>query len=758
MDERTLQKRLRRITVYVIIFGVAIIAAGGLISASLRRALQDSVDSRIESATEQYRINLNRRMDADLQTLNTLAGFFQFGNMDIDTFAQGLLASYKDNNYIRMGYFGKSGTGIRVTLDAQIDMSVSVDDLNDNVAAVVREAWDGQEGISYIYSDPDLGEDVFAYAVPVYAGEEVAGALVASVSTDVFARVLEDKTAFNGQGYLHLISGSGSILIRSKERVILEKLDTIYDGRYISQQEQEKIRMALEAGENCFSNFTYEGTTYQIYLEPLGVNDWYLFCVQNMHGVANTIYQLMMVLRVITAIILLLLLVFILFGYRILKQSNRRLIRMAYYDPLTGAYNMDKFIQETSSIVNDSHDYSLVAMNVRQFKFINEIFGNRQADQLLCHIKDVIGQYVEAGEFYCRNSADMFFILLRETDRQRIKDRLKGIMDQIDRYAISNNQDYRVRMYCGVVIGTDVDEKEPSLQKSMTHVMFAVDTARTSAKNNIWFYDIHLHEDEILENYVETHMQQALGNGEFKLYLQPKMDLHTGKIGGAEALVRWITDSGRIIYPGQFIPLFEKNGFCVELDMYMVERVCIQIREWLDKGKRPIRLSVNQSKLLFYEADYISNMKNLIDTYQIPADLITLEILEGLALENVDELNEKIGRLKDIGFKISMDDFGSGYSSLNTLASLNIDELKLDRVFLMRLKSSEEDDDRQRIIMREIVELAQKLNMTTVVEGVETEENEILIKSLECDFGQGYYYSQPISAKDFSKKYMETDI
>ncbi len=754
MDEKILQRRLKKLTIYVIIIGIATIIAGGLMAESSQRMIRENIDIRLENVTEQYRINLNRRLYADIQTLNTLAAFFSFSDMDTYSFAQGLLESNSHNNYIRMAYYGRSGVGIRVMLDSRIEMDVEVDSLNEDVAKTIRGAWEGQAGISRIYNDRNLDEEVFAYAVPVYAGDEVIGALAASLSTDVFEAMLEDKTPLNDQGYVHMVSDSGKILIRSKDQLIDAEVSSIYDGDYISDSEKERVRAALAAGQVCFTNLTYEGQEYPVYLEPMGINGWYLFCVQTAHVEGNVIYRLIMVNRTVVSVILILLMLFIIFGYRMLRKSNKRLIRLAYYDPLTGAYNLDRFTQEVSGKVEDSREYSLIALNVRQFKFINEIFGNRQADRLLRHIKSVIASHVQEGEYFCRGSADMFYIFLWETDRERIKIRMESIFSSIDSYAISNNRDYHVQMYCGVVVGTDVDEDAPSLEKSMVHVMFALDTARTSAKDRVWFYDTRLHEDEKLENYVGTHMRQALEDKEFKLYLQPKMDLRAGKIGGAEALVRWITGSGRTIYPGQFIPLFEKNGFCVDLDMYMVDQVCRQIREWIDAGVPPIPLSVNQSKLLFYEADYIDNMKRIIQKYDIPARLVTLEILEGLAMENVDVLNEKIARLKEIGFRISMDDFGSGYSSLNTLASLKIDELKLDRVFLMRIGSSRAEDMRQKVIMSEIVDLTKKLDMTTVVEGVETQENEDLIRKLDCDYGQGYYYSRPIRAEAFTEKYI----
>lgn len=757
MDEKSLKSRIKKLSIAVVIISFAILIAVVAASYNLRTILQDALFSQMESETEQYGINIRRQMDADIQTLNTLASFIQYGNMDTDSFIKGFQLSREYNDFDGLGFFGRPDMnidiGIMITSDAVEEVSVEAQD--ENMAAVVQDAWNGGSGISRIYTEEDTDENMFAYAVPVYADKEVAGALAAEVGTDVFADVLQDRSVLHGSGYIHLISDSGKILVRSEERVIEEELDTIYDNDYIAQEEQENIKDALIKGETCFSEFTYNGETYQVLLAPLGVNGWYLFCVQTAQSISGSIYHLMTNTQIITVVVLFIILIIIAYGYRIIYRSNHNLIKSAWYDPLTGAYNMAKFEYETAGIIENTYEYSLAAMNIRQFKFINEIFGTRAADLLLRHMKSVIADNVTENEYYCRNSEDMFYLLLRDTDRDRIKERIGKMIQEISRYAICNNRDYRILLYCGVVIGTDVEDEEPSVKKSMTHVRFALDTARQSLKNNIWFYDTRLHEDEKLQNYVESHMNQALDNHEFKLYLQPKVNLSTGRTSGAEALVRWIAEEGRIIYPGQFIPVFEANGFCVNLDMYMLEEVCRQIRKWIDDGLTPVPVSVNQSKLLFYEADYIDNLKSLLDKYQIPAELISLEILEGLASENVNELNKRIGRLREIGFKISLDDFGSGYSSMNTLASLEIDELKFDRGFLLGLKDSGEEYERQIIIMNEIVELTKKLKISTVVEGVETKENEELVRALGCEYGQGYYYSMPMSASEFSEKYVK---
>ena len=756
MNERVLRKRLKRLTAAFALLSVLILAFGSLASYYLRTVLREALNEQMQSETEQYKINMLRQMDADYQTLDTLASFLRYSNMKTEAFINGFLDSKEHNDYEQLCFFGKGDVDINIKISSALDVDEDADleSMNKDVIQIVEQAWKGKSGISRIYSEADSDKKLFAYAVPVYAGDRLVGALTASLSTEVFEDVLEHNSILGGEGYIHMIADSGALLVRSENRVVKEEINSIYEGNYIAPEEAEKIAAAMSEGRGCASEFRYGSDSYQVLLEPIGVNGWYLFCVQTAQGVSSTIYDLMTNTRVITVAMLFVILIVLAFGYRMIYQGSRRLIKSSCYDPLTGAYNMVKFISEVDPVIKKTYEYSLAALNVRQFKFINEIFGSREADNLLCHIRKVISQNVRADEYYCRNSEDLFYILLNETDRKSIRSRIEKIIREIDDFDFGGHRDYQILMYCGVVIGTDVRDEEPDMQNALAHVRFALDTARTSLKNNIWFYDTHLHETEILENYVESHMNQALENQEFKMFLQPKIDLNTGKVGGAEALVRWIPDSGDMICPGQFIPIFENNGFCSNLDMYMVERVCRQIRDWIDAGVRPVPLSVNQSKLLFYEADYIDRMKTILAKYRIPENMITLEILEGLALENTNELNEKIVRLKELGFRISMDDFGSGYSSLNTLASLKIDELKFDREFLLRLEDEKMDYDRQVVIMKEIVNLTKKLRITTVVEGVESRENEELIRSFGCEYGQGFYYSRPVSAKEFSEKYM----
>lgn len=753
MSEKQLMRRLRKITAVVVVISILLFLGGGFITSSLGRVQKDTMTTQMISEAEEYKANVLRKIKMDQQTLQTLASFFRFSNtismIDTDAFANGLYESNRHNSFIQMGYFTEDGDGIRVTVDREIKKNVRVEDLEEELQASIGEAWQGESAVSRVYEDARTGEKVFSYAVPVYQGDEITGVLTAKDSIEAFEDILDDKTAMNGYGYVHMIGKEGKFLIRSKNKVVNRRVESIFDGNYITEAEKEKIREAIDNDESVFSKFRYQGTAYQIYLNPIGLNGWYLFCVDTMQGVNAPIYQMINVTRAIFIGVLCLSVFLLIYGYQMLRKNHKQLIELAYYDSLTGAYNTVRFMQEMKDALSGPEKYSVCVLNIHQFKFINEIFGRAQGDKLLCHISQVLKESVNPGEYFCRDTGDFFWMILKGQNEEAIRERLYEMMEKISRFSLSQHHNYQIMIYCGVAVRRD----DSSAEMMMTHAMFALQTAKGTDRNNVWFYDVELHKQETLQNYIESHMHQALKDKEFRMFLQPKMDMRTGKLGGAEALVRWIPKDGTIIYPNQFIPLFESNGFCSSLDMYMVENVCRKIREWIDAGITPVPISVNQSKILFYEEDYVENLCAVLERYRIPGDLITLEILEGLAAGNIDELNEKIDQLKEKGFRISMDDFGSGYSSFNILGKLHIDELKMDRVFLSAITGKE--DERQKIIMAQVVDLAKKLRISTVAEGVETKENETLIRTLGCGYGQGYYYSRPIDEDEFDRKYME---
>ena len=226
-----------------------------------------------------------------------------------------------------------------------------------------------------------------------------------------------------------------------------------------------------------------------------------------------------------------------------------------------------------------------------------------------------------------------------------------------------------------------------------------------------------------------------------------KNDLHTLSIIGAEALVRWVSPSKGFMQPDDFIPLFEKNGFIVELDFYVLEECCKKIREWIDNGIEPIPISVNQSRINLDDPFYVEKLNDILQKYELPVNLIEIELTEGMFSSSNTKLVKIMERMRKIGFSISMDDFGSGYSSLNLLKEIPVDILKIDKVFLDETANSR----KSRIIISQVVSMARKLGMKVVCEGVENEEQAAFLRKIHCDFAQGYLYAKPMTIADFEE-------
>ena len=743
MDEKKIRKLLTRLTVIVALISIALFLFTGGIVYYLFASLRTYTREQMQVEAREYKSRILKQIDNDFQLLHSLSTFLSFSDsLSRQDLVEGLYQTNATNNFVSMALFFPDGSGMIETLEYGTSPDYPLASSHPYVQEAVNRALSGQDAVSLMFESQISGDLVYIYAVPVLQNDQIAGALCASDHLEIFEEILGGNTVLNGNGYIHMLSDNGKFLVRSKHSIVSDPdMTSIFDGPYIAEDQKQSVRAAMQSQQGLFSTFRYEDKECLFYLEPMGINGWYLFCVNRLADASGALYPLLLVVGAAFAIMLTLSSFLLFYGYKTLRRNSKQLLHVAYFDSLTGAENMLRFTQRIDEFLPRRLPYSIVAVNIRRFKFINELFGQEQGDQLLCYVMQIIKAQMREGEFFCRDAADLFYLLIRDIQEVSIRQRLDDIVHKVGQAALSRQNHYEISLYCGVAINGN-----------MMQALLALQSIKHTYHSDVAFYDEKLHQKERFKNRIESHMQSALQNGEFRLFLQPKMRLSDDGLAGAEALVRWQDASGTLYSPGDFIPVFESNGFCARLDMYMLEAVCRQLRAWLDAGITPVPLSVNQSKLLFYESDYISNLQALVERYRVPAGLITLEILEGLAADNMVDLNAKIRQLHELGFRVSMDDFGSGYSSLNTLYQLNIDELKLDQGFL--LKSAYGAGTRRRVILEHIVQLAQRLSISTVVEGVETRENADWMRSLGCDYAQGYLYSKPISAAAFDVQYM----
>lgn len=436
------------------------------------------------------------------------------------------------------------------------------------------------------------------------------------------------------------------------------------------------------------------------------------------------------------------LLFFGLMGYFFLleKRKKNELEKIAFYDRVTGAKNFEKFKIDAADLVK-SGNYLLVMFDVNRFKLVTTAFGVKEGRRLLRQICRNMESVTAGNEFFAHGSNDLFMLLLKDTGDSQIREKLMRLQEEINRDMVLRKAPYTISLSFGVYRPTAGEE---DLEKMIELVDLARIEAKKGQENSIVFYKTDLGEKILREGEIENRMEQALLNHEFVVYFQPKYDLRTGSAAGAEALVRWITDSGMIL-PGDFISIFERNGFIVKLDFYVFEKVCAIIRQQLDRGLKVLPVAVNVSRLHLLHPGFIDDYHKVIDKYQVPPELLELELTEYMPLATEDILIETLNDLKKLGVKLAMDDFGSGYSSLNVLHNMPFDTLKIDRLFFQDKTGS----DRGRRIIETIVFMAQKLGMEVVAEGVETKGQADFLKAIGCNWAQGYFFAKPMPLEEY---------
>ena len=279
---------------------------------------------------------------------------------------------------------------------------------------------------------------------------------------------------------------------------------------------------------------------------------------------------------------------------------------------------------------------------------------------------------------------------------------------------------------CGIY---KISKSDNDINTIMDRANTARKTIKGGHKNSFAFYDKEMHKKILKEKEIENSMVDALNNGEFIVYFQPKYSLSDYQIIGAEALVRWDNPQKGLIPPIEFIPVFERNGFIVNIDFYVFEEVCKKIREWMDEGQKVVPISVNLSRMHFVNSNFIEKFKLIVDKYKIPTRLIELELTETAVLDNIEGLLDTMNNLKEKGFVISMDDFGTGYSSLNLLKELPVDILKLDRAFF----TEKDESNNEKIVISNVIKMAKELKMKVISEGVETISQVEFLKQIGCD-------------------------
>ena len=420
---------------------------------------------------------------------------------------------------------------------------------------------------------------------------------------------------------------------------------------------------------------------------------------------------------------------------------EKRLAKYVDTDKLTNGINYEKFLKEAQFLIDSNPDktFAVFYADIQNFKYINDTFGYDVGDNLLMFISQKIKDALNEKGYYARISADNYTAIIPYDDKNDFIEPIYSIIDDIYWFEEIQIAHYKPEIYVGIYCSGDT-ASPLTISEMIDRANMTQKSIKGSSEYHIAFYNEEIRERVIAEKDLERRMDTALANGEFKVYFQPKYEVGSGEIVGAEALVRWDSPESGFMSPAKFIPLFEQNGFIINLDQYVFETVCKNIREWLDLGIRVVPVSVNVSRLQFYRLDFIKRYTKIKEKYNIPNGLLELEFTESIVFESLEILKKIVLGLKKEGFSCSIDDFGSGYSSLNILKNLPMDTLKLDKLFFQ----DSENLERDKALISSVVTMSRALNMKTVAEGIENWAQVSFLREIGCDIIQGYVYSEPI--------------
>lgn len=429
--------------------------------------------------------------------------------------------------------------------------------------------------------------------------------------------------------------------------------------------------------------------------------------------------------------------------FRIKNVIDKSRMIIAERDSVTKIYTKTKFYQATRQMLTEHNkeSFAFLRIDIDRFKMINNFYGVQEGDKVLIAIAQELKKISGMFEWFCygRLDNDVFACCIPYK-----KENVELLVQALQIRLKQLNKDYNIKISCGVYV---IDDYNMDISEMYDRAFMAAKNCKGQFIENIAYYDDSMIENMRQEQFIINDVNKALAEEQFVVFLQPKINLQTEQPYGAEALIRWRHPEKGMIMPGDFIPIYERNGIIGRLDQYMWRQVCALLRRWLDEGLEPDPISVNVSRVNLYNPHLVDILKNLITEYRIPAALLNLELTESAFMEDQQLIMGTMSKLHKLGFKIMMDDFGSGFSSLNILKDMELDYLKIDMKFL----DAQGFNGRGEKVLTSVIRMAKWLQLPAIVEGVETIEQVDFLKCVGCEYAQGYYFAKPMSVFEYEK-------
>lgn len=722
------QKNLRKnFTILGVLFLVSSIFLFLFYINTVKNILSDQAKTTLTRVSDQNVSQIKNVLSLKKEHLEKIAKTIEEdNNYEISNIVSTLKIHDRVNGFYNLGIIDSNGICYN-TLDEKIDVS---DD---------EYFIDGMKGISSItasYLSKDKSERFNIFTEPIYKEDNVIMVLTGVYKSEDFAKLL-NISSFDNKGHSMVIDSNGNLVSKIPNDKYVDTTETDAEKQYISKL----ITNNLSTENTYFVDFNYKNEDFLAYCEKIGVNDWYLVS----YAPKKEIYKNISVINtLIFSVFIILYISIIIITFILLKNyitSREKIKNIVFINDLTNEKNEEYlklyFKNMTQSERNNKY---LVVFDIDKFNSINVMHGLKKGDESLKYIVKTFKNILPKEEIFKYHS-DIFVAIIKGSCEQEIIDKLAKLQNKINE-DIENNKIVPMNLSFGCCALNEFDD----LHSIYNNALISKNEIKANVNKKINFFNEE-NKIKIIENKeIESMFIDSLKNDEFEVWYQPKYNMLTNKIYGAEALVRWIKKDGQFISPGKFIPVFESNGQILKLDELVTEIVFKNVTEMQDLGLDIKPISINLSRLHIEHFEIICKIKDTLDKYKINPSYVSFEITESAVIGNNDLVNEIINKLHNLGFKVDIDDYGTGNSTLSSICSSDFDTLKLDKSYIDNIGNPKVNK-----IISSTIHMANDLSMNVIAEGIENEEQAKFLIENKCYIAQGFYYAKPMNKSDYFK-------
>ncbi len=694
----------------------------------LSNILKEKTDMYVQDISNQSAGNLSYQIDSNLNYMEQLASTISRMPQltDMSDFLQ------RKANALRFDLIAI------VSQDGEIIKNDFQSDCFDNWIALNQISYEKTELFS-------LDGHALLFSVPMTNDRGNERVLVGILEQKSMQQILTQMN-FDGNGLACVVDVMGNIVIAPTDpQTFMQFSEIIYkDGeRHVSKDLKKMIDETNRKASGILYFSTVSNEDLILCYSPLNINDWFLITIVRQDLIKGdiNIYELRSLAVVAGVFVVCTILIFLIISAY--EKSRKRLEEITMIDPLTKDDNNPAFQMKLKALIaqNPPATFTLVFLNIKGFQLINENVGIPAGDNILKHMHRVLKASLKESELVCRSEMDHFFLCLRDPSEEVVTARIAKITESLNSFNEYTDIAYGLVLEAG---GYLIDDPDLEVRTMQDRARFA--SIRAQGKSVCSFFGRALLEQVRKEAGLNSIFDASIKHRDFQVYLQPKVGLSDMNLCGAEALVRWEHPEYGMISPSDFIPLFEKNEKICILDLYVFEEVCKWMRNSMEEGEPLIPISVNLSRTHIKNLNFLREFVDIKEKYQIPDHMIEFEITESVLInvEQIKLIKNMINEMHRNGFHCSLDDFGFGYSSLALLKELDIDVIKLDKNFFDDMNNQKSQN-----IISGFIEIAHKLGMKVVAEGIETQEQLDCLCCLHCDAVQGYIFSKPLSISDF---------